>query len=337
MSRPFVFFLFITLVALFVSSPAEAAPKIEVSPGSWEFGAVYQWDNPSTEITIRNAGDQPLVIERVKASCGFTAELLTGKTIEPGNAGKLKINFNSFGTNPGPIRRDIMLLTNDPSSRKTLIMLNGRVRSEKSAVASIEPDYLDLGVVAPYETRLFTISLTNTGNTKLDIESVELPEGFYLESAEPSALPAMGLVVVKVGFRPPIQQGPINDEIVFKASNPVPQQIELRARIVGYIAESARGSDSLIITPSVIKVSGGSPKPAAEVSLKNEGQGRVLVEDAESPLQAEETGVTGRELKPGESGRLSVGLAPDGLAPGTKGYLYIRVAIPIEVESAVKK
>ena len=314
-----------------------AGPRLLASPETWEMGNAHQWDSPSTEIDIKNTGDQPLVVERIKPACGFTAEILPGKTIKPGETGRLRVSFSPFGASPGPIRRDVVLITHDPVSPKKVILINGRVLSQKSAVVSLDPDYIDVGVVAPYETRFFVITISNKGNIGLNLDDIDLPEGFFLDSSAVTQVPSRGVASVRVGYRPAKQAGPINEDLTFKGSDAALQELELKARVVGYIAESARSAEGLIITPAAIKVSPDSPNPEASVSLKNAGGGKVFVEEAESSLGDGGQGVTSRELKPGESGRVSLPLAPSALAPDTRGYLYIRVAIPIEVEGPAKK
>ena len=145
------------------------------------------------------------------------------------------------------------------------------------------------------------------------------------------------MATLRGGYRPAKQGGPINEELTFRGSDTGQKELELKTRVVGYIAETARSTEGLIITPSTIKISPNSQNPAATVSLKNEGVGRVFVEEAESSLGGGVPGITSRELKPGESGRVSLTLAPAGLTSDTRGYLYIRVAIPIEVEGPAKK
>ena len=63
---------------------------------------------------------------------------------------------------------------------------------------------------------------------------------------------------------------------------------------------------------------------------------RVLVEGAESSFDSKDPEITSQELKPGESARVNLPLKPESLSSGTKGYLYIRVAIPIEVDTGNK-
>jgi hypothetical protein len=327
-----LFFLFLGLAAVLSGTEALAAgPKMELSAETWELGNVNQWDNPATEITIKNSGDKTLIISEVKSSCGCTAVMLSEKSIKPGKTGTLKINFDPYNTNPGPIRREVGLVTNDPVSPKKSIILRGRITGEKAAFGSIDPDYLDIGVMAPYETKFFVVNIKNKGNLDLNLSGIELPKGCFLDSGVPVKAPAKGSASVRVGYRPTKSSGPVSEELIIKPSDA--GQKELKLKFVGYVAESVRGSDALIITPSTLKVSPDTKSPAIGVALKNEGKGRVLVEGAESSLEGGEPAVSNQELNPGESVTVNLPLKPEGLSSGTKGYLYIRVAIPIEVDT----
>jgi P pilus assembly chaperone PapD len=333
MSRHPLFLLIPVLLVLFCSEALAAGPKMELSTEIWEMGNIYQWDNPSTEISIKNSGDNTLVISDVKTSCGCTAVMLSEKSIEPGKAGTLKISFDPYNIT-GPVRREVGLVTNDKASPKKNITVRGRVMADKAVIGSIDPDYLDFGVIAPYDTKFFVVNIRNKGNADMVLSGIDLPKGCFFDSAEPVRAPARGSASVRVGYRPTKSSGPVNEELTVKTTDT--NQKEFKLKLVGYIAESVRGSDALIITPSALKVSPDAKSPAVGVALKNEGKGRVLVEGAESSFDSKDPEITNQELKPGESARVNLPLKPESLSSGTKGYLYIRVAIPIEVDTGNK-
>ena len=73
MGRTATFSLVVTFLTLMYTGALAAGPRLLASPETWEMGNAHQWDSPSTEIDIKNTGDQPLVVERIKPACGFTA------------------------------------------------------------------------------------------------------------------------------------------------------------------------------------------------------------------------------------------------------------------------
>ena len=58
--RKYVVGLLLIFIASLHSVPSLASPRIELSLEDWDLGEIYQWSDPSKEITIINTGDQDL-------------------------------------------------------------------------------------------------------------------------------------------------------------------------------------------------------------------------------------------------------------------------------------
>jgi len=52
------------------SSKSGRFPQIKISEEEWDFGKVLPDANPNHKFTITNKGNEDLIIERVRASCG---------------------------------------------------------------------------------------------------------------------------------------------------------------------------------------------------------------------------------------------------------------------------
>lgn len=322
--------LLLIFTASLYAAPSLAAPRVELSLADWDLGVIYQWSDPTKELTIKNTGDQDLLIQDIVASCGCTAVVLKDKVVKPGGSTVLKIDFAAYNFK-GRFRKEVVVVTNAGS--KTVI-LHGTIKEDKASVGVIEPDVLELGVVAPYETKFFVISIRNKGNIGLPVKGISLPKGFFVDSAVPDEVPFRGMQTVRLGYRPVKVSGPIDEEVAVNLSN---SQTELRVRVLGYIAETGQGKDAVIITPASIKFSAGTPNPTIEVGIKNQGSGVVEIESAESSFEGSDTRLESQKLSPGGTSNVTLSMNPESLEQNTKGYLYIRVAVPIEVEGTVKK
>lgn len=329
MRKYFASLLFIFFASLH-AAPSLAAPRIELSIADWDLGVIYQWSDPTKEITIMNTGDQDLLIQGINASCGCTAVVLKDKLVKPGGKTVLRIDFAAYNFK-GRFRKEVVVVTNAGS--KT-VSLHGTIKEDKASVGVIEPDVLELGVVAPYETKFFVITIRNKGNIGLPVNGISIPKGFFMDSAVPDEVPFRGFHTVRLGYRPVKASGPIDEEVSVQLSN---SQKELRVKVLGYIAETGQGKDAVIITPASIKVSAGMPNPSIEVGIKNQGSGVVEIESAESSFEGSDTKLDSQKLAPGGTSSVTLSMKPESLKPETKGYLYIRVAVPIEVEGTVKE
>lgn len=304
--------------------PAVAAPVMELSTNKWDVGEIYQWTNPSTSIGITNKGNEDLKITDVVASCGCTAVFLGEKVIKPGKTVDMRIEFASYLLT-GKVNKLVRLTTNAPGSASVDIMVVGFIKDDKASIGSLKPTLVDLGVVAPYETRYIDAEIENSGNIDLNVLGIELPDGFFMDSGTPTMAKVRGSIVVRFGYRPPVDKGLVNAEIRINTSGREGGLLTLK--VVGYIAEGARGADTLIVTPTGFRQGAGS----FELSLKNAGTSTVTIEGVDSSLDITRQEVSASELKPGDKGTVSMSVDPSGLKPGTKGYIYLRIGIPVEV------
>jgi len=119
-------------------SPAPAAspvapasgPRITVDPPSFDFGKTLPEKAVAREFTIRNFGDQDLVIENVTTSCGCTvAESLTKTVVKPGGSQPLRVTLTT-PAHPGAITKSVMVRSNDPARPLLEIKLKTTVAAE---------------------------------------------------------------------------------------------------------------------------------------------------------------------------------------------------------------
>lgn len=155
MKKLFALACFILLQAG-VICPAMASPQIVPENPAFHFGTIAEGDKVEHVFTFTNQGDTPLLIDRVRSTCGCTGTLLSQKEVLPGQSGEVKTIFNSSGMR-GPVVKWIYIYSNDPVNPKSKLQLNGIVKPE----IAIQPDKLRLTGMIPGEEREFQISLTN--------------------------------------------------------------------------------------------------------------------------------------------------------------------------------
>lgn len=76
----------------------ETSPKIEFAEkGVYNFGDITEGDTVEHVFKFTNAGDSPLVINNITASCGCTTPEWPRDPVAPGADGSVKVRFNSVG------------------------------------------------------------------------------------------------------------------------------------------------------------------------------------------------------------------------------------------------
>jgi len=71
------------------SSKSSQPPKLLLSEEEWDFGLVKPEEKPTHIFTIKNEGDEELILERIWVSCGCIKASVSTKRISPGKSTEL--------------------------------------------------------------------------------------------------------------------------------------------------------------------------------------------------------------------------------------------------------
>ena len=113
-------------------NPRLALPDLEKTNYVYDFGVIYTEAPPVEEtLVVKNIGTKPLVIEKVTASCGCTAALLSDSTIPPGGEGTIKLTHDGAQMKQhgqlGPVTHYVDILSNDPAAPQVRFVIAGTV------------------------------------------------------------------------------------------------------------------------------------------------------------------------------------------------------------------
>ncbi len=159
--------------------PQSSRPVAFVSEPGFNFAPVLEGEVVTHTFTVRNTGTAPLIIQRVKASCGCTTADYT-RQIDPGGQGGVTLNLRTKGYGGGTVVKSATVFTNDPSAKNIRLHLTGRV----DRLAEITPEIVrfvgpvgDISptvvVISPSDAHPFEIvglPVTTTENVRCKIE-----------------------------------------------------------------------------------------------------------------------------------------------------------------------
>lgn len=94
-------------------------------PNEYEFGQVTEGTLVEHVFTFKNTGDAPLILTQVTASCGCTTPEYSKHPVAPGEAGEIKVIFDSTGQ-VGKQHKVISVLNNG-ATQVALLHLRGEV------------------------------------------------------------------------------------------------------------------------------------------------------------------------------------------------------------------
>ncbi len=181
--------------------PTGDGPRIRPLEGTHDFGKVWTGADLKHTFKIRNTGNAPLKITKVKPACGCTKKGKHPSEIAPGQTGEF-----SFGLNTKKLRgrftKNITITTNDPDNASTTLKLTGEVQH----FVEVTPNSANFGRLKPDSVVTKTLKVRNNSGEKLDIKLADdASQGcFSCELAE--VVPGMEYELT-IKAQPPFKSG----------------------------------------------------------------------------------------------------------------------------------
>ena len=104
---------------------------IEFKESTIDYGTIEKGTNGLRVFKFSNTGNIPLVISRVKASCGCTIPKTPNKPILPGESGEIEVRYDTKRVMP--FRKTITVISNAVNSTE-LLTIRGIVIDNSKAV-----------------------------------------------------------------------------------------------------------------------------------------------------------------------------------------------------------
>jgi len=129
-----------TLNKVYSEAELAAMPNIEFETIEYDAGKIISGEKVTYAYKFTNTGQDDLIVESVKASCGCTATAPKDKIVKGGESSEIVATFNSQGRR-GMQQKSITVRTNDPDNGVVVLRLK----------AEVEQDPFHMGGVGPAE------------------------------------------------------------------------------------------------------------------------------------------------------------------------------------------
>ena len=106
----------------------EHGAKIRFEEMEHQYGTIQKGGNGDCEFTFWNDGDEPLILQTVKASCGCTTPKYTQKPVMPGEKGTIKVHYNT--NNVGGFTKTVTVTSNAVDEPRVVLRIKGTVTAE---------------------------------------------------------------------------------------------------------------------------------------------------------------------------------------------------------------
>jgi len=101
-------------------------PKLLVSEEKWDFGKVTRGEKPTHIFTIKNVGEENLIIEGLKESCPCIEASISNSIIQPGESAEIKVSYDTTEYK-GKDEKHIHIYSNDPQVPDKRINLHAEI------------------------------------------------------------------------------------------------------------------------------------------------------------------------------------------------------------------
>lgn len=120
-----IFFISMFSITTFAQ---ETAAKIEFKDNTIDYGKIENGSNGIRVFEFTNTGNTPLVITKVKSSCGCTVPKKPTAPIAPGEKGKIEVKYDTKRT--GFIRKTITVTSNATNTKNgvSYLKIKGEVK-----------------------------------------------------------------------------------------------------------------------------------------------------------------------------------------------------------------
>lgn len=201
---------------------APAVPRILCEEATFNFGERDATEVVEHSFLIRNVGNAPLVISKVKPGCGCTVTSWRTKTLAAGESSELTSKLRLKGMR-GKQKKSITVESNDPKRPRLYLSLAGSV----STALYLDPSYANFGALGRDQVKSETIKLVSrTPGVKITGVNKGKPDWLTVKILEEGHKSYPGLILTT---KPPLGPGALRGSILVDTNSKVGKQQRLLA------------------------------------------------------------------------------------------------------------
>ncbi len=145
-------------------------PRLSVEVHEYDFGEIHYGKKETKDLWVKNTGDQPLEITKVRTSCGCTKANIEDLMIPPNERTTLHISFDTKGLSPGKQTKTVYINSTDPQRRIYAI----KVYADVVRKISISPNVLVARLDKFQEEVNVKIQVSNSSNQEIRLKTSKI-------------------------------------------------------------------------------------------------------------------------------------------------------------------
>jgi hypothetical protein len=309
-------------------------PKLFISEVEWDYGLVKPGGKYTHIFTIKNKGDEELIIERLHSSCGCVKTSISTKSIQPGKSTQLKAIFDMAGYE-GKVEKHIYIKSNDPQEPDKTIILSAEIEHQPKPIMSISKNEWNLDLISQGDVPTLSLIIHNPGDENLIIDRVNFYKNIEYNFTLPLTIhPNEKYKVVLTYNSAGHELGEVKEAVWIYSNDPHNKDFSLRIR--GYIKECSKPAISISPVGLTFDLATNLEEGLIEkFSIENLGEKAAKIISIKSsvdyliPLHSEFF------LNSGEEEELQIELlqnkSRDDIEEETVEYIYLTIALPVKI------
>lgn len=240
----------VVLVIYLQQNKPKTPPKMLLSEVEWDFGVVKPNEKPTKVFTIKNEGDEDLLIEKARASCGCVKTAISNKRIKSGKSAELKVTFDTTGYD-GKVGKDIFITSNDFQEPEKRMHVSVEIEHQPKPILNLSQAEWNLALISQGDKPSLSLMIENTGDKDLVIDKLEVYKHMSYNVTLPLTILPQGkqeiiLTYDSIGH----ELGEVREAIRIFSNDPKKEALSLLIR--GYIKE--KESPMISIWPTSLKL-----------------------------------------------------------------------------------
>lgn len=218
-----------TAIFLIVSLVLFSQPKIEFKNTTHDYGDIKE-DGGLAEVDFifTNTGNQPLIINNVRATCGCTTPDWTRDPVLPGKSGKINVGYNPKNR-PGAFSKNVNIYSNTQPG-VTVLTIKGNVSPREKTIEELFPrvmgpvrlrsNYANIGSILNTQSKSQELEYINTSEIPVKIEATRVPSHITISLEPETVNPGdKGLIMVNYDATKKETYGQVTDRAYLKINN----------------------------------------------------------------------------------------------------------------------
>jgi hypothetical protein len=318
-------------------------PVMKLSTTEHDYGKFREEAGQQTfDIAVTNAGNTPLVIQNIVASCGCTTPEWTKQPIPAGGKGKITAIYDPRDR-PGPFNKTLAVYTNSKPEVVVLTIKGEVIPREKTVeelftflVGSVrfESNHLAFTNVRKTEKKIRVMPVINNSATPAKIEFDQLPAHLTVKATPETLKPGQkGIIEGTYDATKNNSWGNVSDMVKVKINGVVLENVYYYVS-ANLVEDFSSLSKEDILNAPVFKLESsnidlgkmeGSSTKEVEFKFTNAGKNDLVIRNVRSTCgcTAVQQGTQGVGIKPGQSSSIKAVFSSGGYNGRVTKAIYV--------------